>query len=73
MKYPFIITIILIICIICMDTWWNSKYVPPDLRKRAIHLLIAGETVPDISERPIYFVIDAQLIYIIYNVLCFVC
>eukprot|EP01083_Nonionella_stella_P063992 166371_1 len=32
-------------------TWWNPKYVPPDLRKRAIHLYVQGETAHDISER----------------------
>ena len=31
-----------------MSTWWNEKYVPPDLRKRAVHLFISGVPAPDV-------------------------
>ena len=45
----FIITIMQIA--VNMSTWWNSNYVPPDLRKRAVYLYNNGQKVDDIAER----------------------
>ena len=49
--YSINIQLFITLYILIMCTWWNPKYVPPDLRKRAIHLYMEDHTVPDIADR----------------------